>query len=403
MKLRKIIFWLHLTAGVFAGIVVLIMSVTGVALTYQKQMTEWADKTYWPPVSTTSSERLSTESLLSKVISAKPDGVPSAITFYSDPAAPAMVTIGQGRNVYVSRYTGEVGGESSPRIRAFFRVMTDWHRYVGANGENRTLGKAITGACNLAFLFIVMSGFYLWWPRTWNFKAIRPVVWFKTGLKGKARDFNWHNTIGFWTVLPLFFVVLSATVISYPFASNMVYRIAGVEPQSPARANEANRRVETERQPSGQRISFDLSGIDALLLRVEDAVPEWRTINVRLPQRAESEVTFTIDRGWAGQPQLRSTIMFDTKTGALLRTQSFADQNRGQRARSWLRFVHTGEFYGLVGQTIAGIASLGGVFLVWTGQALVIRRLIAWLGRRRRLEQMGRQPIPLPQATDGNA
>jgi hypothetical protein len=35
-----------------------------------------------------------------------------------------------------------------------------------------------------------------------------------------------------------------------------------------------------------------------------------------------------------------------------------------------LRFAHTGELFGLVGQTVAGIASAGGALLVWTGFAL---------------------------------
>ena len=41
--MRKIFFWLHLTAGTMAGIVILIMSVTGVLLMYQRQITAWAD------------------------------------------------------------------------------------------------------------------------------------------------------------------------------------------------------------------------------------------------------------------------------------------------------------------------------------------------------------------------
>ena len=41
---RKILFWCHLLAGVTAGMIVLVMSVTGVLLTYEKQMTNWADK-----------------------------------------------------------------------------------------------------------------------------------------------------------------------------------------------------------------------------------------------------------------------------------------------------------------------------------------------------------------------
>ena len=41
--MRKTIFWLHLITGVVAGVVILIMSVTGVLLMYQKQITAWAD------------------------------------------------------------------------------------------------------------------------------------------------------------------------------------------------------------------------------------------------------------------------------------------------------------------------------------------------------------------------
>ena len=44
---RTVLFWMHLAAGASAGVVVLIMSVTGVALTYEKQMLEWADRRAW--------------------------------------------------------------------------------------------------------------------------------------------------------------------------------------------------------------------------------------------------------------------------------------------------------------------------------------------------------------------
>jgi uncharacterized iron-regulated membrane protein len=43
MSARKLLFWIHLTCGVVAGAVVLIMSVTGVLLTYQRQIIAWCD------------------------------------------------------------------------------------------------------------------------------------------------------------------------------------------------------------------------------------------------------------------------------------------------------------------------------------------------------------------------
>jgi uncharacterized iron-regulated membrane protein len=53
----------------------------------------------------------------------------------------------------------------------------------------------------------------------------------------------------------------------------------------------------------------------------------------------------------------------------------------GQRARTWFRFVHTGEQYGLPGQALAGLASIAACFLVYTGLALAFRRLIVPLYR----------------------
>jgi hypothetical protein len=42
--MRKIVFWLHLGAGVTTGVVVVWMSFTGVLLAYEKQLTAWFDR-----------------------------------------------------------------------------------------------------------------------------------------------------------------------------------------------------------------------------------------------------------------------------------------------------------------------------------------------------------------------
>jgi len=47
------------------------------------------------------------------------------------------------------------------------------------------------------------------------------------------------------------------------------------------------------------------------------------------------------------------------------------------KGRALVRFGHTGEYSGWVGQVIAALASLGACFLVYTGFSLSIRRLAA--------------------------
>jgi hypothetical protein len=42
MSLRDVLFWAHLSIGVTAGLVVILMSVTGVLLAYQRQLIAWS-------------------------------------------------------------------------------------------------------------------------------------------------------------------------------------------------------------------------------------------------------------------------------------------------------------------------------------------------------------------------
>ena len=70
-------------------------------------------------------------------------------------------------------------------------------------------------------------------------------------------------------------------------------------------------------------------------------------------------------------------------SGTVAKAELFESLSAGRRLRSWLRFAHTGEIYGLTGQTIAGLATAGGAVLVYTGIALALRRLAAWIARRR--------------------
>ncbi len=102
---------------------------------------------------------------------------------------------------------------------------------------------------------------------------------------------------------------------------------------------------------------------------------------MRLAASDRAPVVFTIDASDGGQPQKRATLTLNRRTGEVEKWEPFASQDAGRRARTWFRFVHTGEYYGIAGQTIAGIASAGGALLVWTGLSLALRRLRSRLSR----------------------
>lgn len=381
---RRIVFWLHLTAGVVAGIIILIMSVTGAILAFQPQIEAFVERDARTIQIAENAERLDAQTLLSWARAAKPEIKPTNLIVQSNPNAAVALALGREGTLYLNPYNGEVTGENSKSARAFFQFVTDWHRWLGASNENRAIGKAVTGACNLAFLVLAVTGVYLWFPRRWSWKNVRAIGVFRFGQDGKARDFNWHNVAGIWTSLVLIVLTATAAVISYTWASNLVYYATGNTP--PAAQQPA------PQQQSNNAAPFAVpENLNSLWARAEGQSPGWKSIAVRLP--ISENAIFTIDEGKYLNRFGRSTLTLNAQSSEVVKWESYGEQNAGRQLRSWMRFTHTGESFGIVGQTIAFIACLGGALLVWTGLSLAFRRFRGWLVKRSKISVSGNVPI----------
>jgi uncharacterized iron-regulated membrane protein len=384
---RKTIFWIHLGCGVITGLVVVMMSVTGVILTYERQMLAWQTRDFYSDPPTAGAVRQPIESLVAAAALAEAGFQTTSVRLSSDPQAPALLTGGRAGSRYLNPYTGEVLGEPPTGLDGFFNAVTGWHRWFNAAPESRAPWRAITGASNLIFLFLIVSGMYLWLPRVFKWSMFRAHLLFSgQALRGKARDYNWHHVFGIWTAIPLFVVVATAAVFSYPWASNAVYRAFGEEPPAGRGGGPAPVAAAPGAGPARAGGPGNAGGaplpLDALFARAATQVEDWQTITVTLPAPAAASASFAIDQGNGGQPQLRHSLTLNASTGEVASWQPFDSQTPGRRARSWVRFLHTGEALGIAGQTIAGLVSLTSVIMVWTGLALAWRRLVVPLWRR---------------------
>lgn len=369
MPLKKIIFWSHLIVGVCAGLVILSLSVTGVLLTYEQQIKKLAITGY--DAETISSPRLSADQL-AKIAIAKSRGAASSIIFEQDQFAPVTVSAGRRNTFYLNPYSGEVLEQDTTKLSTFFRYLTVFHRWFALEGENRSIGRAITGASNLGFLFMIISGFYLWWPKSWKWSILRNNLLFRQNLpSAKARDYNWHHVFGFWALIPLGLIVVSGVVISYPWAGKLVYQIYGEEPKSRGRPGGGN-------GGNGKLYIVESGvGLQALVDQAANHDSNWNTLTLKLPRKEGSaEVTIELDSGNGYQKSAQTLLVFDQENGALTQTRNTETGTAGQRARYYMRFVHTGQVYGVFGQTIAGLVSLATIFMIYTGLALAYRRLI---------------------------
>lgn len=380
MNFRQCLFWAHLSCGVLAGLVILMMSVTGVLLTYERQMIAWADRQSLPVI-VAGEQRASVEAIMAAAKAHVPNVEPTAVTVTADENAAVAVAMGRGHTVYVNPYSAAVLGEGAQGVHQFFSWVTQMHRWFAVGEESRDTARAITGAANLIFLFIVLSGMYLWLPLIYRKTQFRMRLWFsKEPKSSKARDFNWHHVFGIWMCLPLVLIIASATVFSYGWANALVYRAFGEEvPQRSGPPGQGAEAAATS--PAVQ------SDYDALFAIATSQAQDWNSLSLRLSISVAGEVTFSIDQGNGGQPHKQATLVLDGASGVVLRKETFDDQTPARQTRVIIRRLHTGEVLGVGGQTLAGIASFAAIMLVWTGLALAWRRLIQPLFAKRHRTQ----------------
>ena len=189
-KFRTILFWMHLVSGVTAGVVIFIMCVTGALLSFERQIIEYSETDARTVSVVDTATPLPPQQIVDKLREARPDSKPSGMSITNEPGSTWLFNLGREGQVYVDPYTGAIAGEGNKSVRGVMSELRNWHRYVAMSGDGRPVGKGITGASNLLFLFLAISGIYIWFPRNLSWKTIRPVMWFKTGVRGKARNFN---------------------------------------------------------------------------------------------------------------------------------------------------------------------------------------------------------------------
>lgn len=390
MTPRRVLFWLHLTAGVIAGIVVFFLSVTGICIAYQRQAVSWADRGHRVVAQSSPQQPLS---VLMENAQHYAHAPATAVSLHSDPTLPVEITSGRepARVVLLDPYSGNVLGESAPRLRAFFAQTTALHRWFGMQGANRTTARAIKGAFTLAMLFLVCSGVILWIPRKWTRNHASKALLFRRNLQARARNWNWHNVIGIWLSVPLLLISLTGVIMAYPWANDLLYRITGNQP--PPRQAEGGMRGPGGAQDKasggghkGQEHHHHAGNAEinaeALVAAANENVPGWRTVTLRIGGSQAGGIAIQADRGDGGRPDLRTQITLDNATGQVLRVEPFSSYNSGRRLRTWARFTHTGEAGGIAGETLAVVASLGAALLMWTGFSLALHRLRSSLGRK---------------------
>lgn len=366
-SLKRWVFWTHLATGLVAGLFVFGMSFSGVLLTYERQITELSEMRYTVSPSITST-RISTDKVVEILQQLNPEEHHIYIRWVNREGAAIPAWAGKN-NYLIHPYTGEVLRRGEGTVADFFHLVTDFHRYLLLEGESRAIGKNITAYANLVFLFLLLSGLYLWFPRRFNSKAVKQKLLLPSRYQNaQHRNRQWHLVFGIWCLPILFVLALTATLFHFTWANEALYAAFGESvPQR-------------EKHEEVTSLAADVIPYEALFSKAKlhannNSYEDWYSMWLEIGDD-EHQARFYIDKSIGRRQELAYSLFFDTRSGEVSKVLRKVDWSKGGQAWGTARFLHTGEYFGIVGQTIAGLASLLACILVYTGVVLAWRRLI---------------------------
>jgi len=401
LKAMKVFFrTIHLYLSLAAGIIIFCSCLTGTMLVFEKEIehTLHPKRYYVQPAAI----RLSLEQLIKAARQHAPKAKLASVMVFNDAARtveiglivpekkdrggkaaqrenrkPVMAKGGKDSkgkeadrpnlSVFVNPYTGQVTGEYS-RKQSFLYSVEMFHRFLLAGKDS--LGDWVVSISTLLFLFILITGVILWWPKTKNIMKQRLKI--KWGGSTKRLVHDLHLVTGFYTSLFLIVIALTGLIMTFKLANQALFAITGSK-----LIKEQPKAPQSKYQPGAEALKIDAA---LQVVAAQTALADYYT--VRVPK--DSLAVYSINVLPKGAVETAAdTYYVDQYSGGIAGSQLFAGKSLGQRVRAYVKPVHTGSVYGLPTKIISFIVCLLSLIFPVTG-------VMMWLNRTRKKPKVHR-------------
>jgi len=347
--MRNTIRTVHLSIALVAAVFVVILGVTGSVMAFEPELDHFLHRDLWQV--TPQGTPLSLDDLVAKTLVRYPGERATGAWVSEAPHLAARVSL-PGKTVFVNPYTGEMIGLGATTPDILARIHQLHLRLLWMSHPDA--GKKIVGGMDVAMLFLVLSGFYLWWPLkrfTIAWRASRRRRWLDV-----------HAVTGISVFAFLLLLGLTGAAIAFDGAEDLAYRITGSAP-TPRPAH-----VVTS-LPSG-RISLDRA-----MTIAREAIPGATPFQISIPK---PDGTFSIRARFPEDltPGGRSRIEVDQYTGEVVFAEGSRTAPAGTRAVILNRAIHTGDVFGVPSRILMSLASVLTVVMATSG-------LLTWWHRTR--------------------
>lgn len=378
--MRKIFRNIHLWLSVPFGILITLICFSGAALVFEKEVMELCHRELYF-VKKVEAAPLPMEQLMTKVAATLPDSVSvTGVNISSDPERAYQVTLSKPRraSMYVDQYTGEITGkyERAP----FFNFMFRMHRWLLDSMKQDGgifWGKMIVGTSTLMFVFVLISGVVVWWPRTR--KALKNSLKIVANKGWRRFWYDLHVAGGMYALVFLLAMALTGLTWSFQWYRTGFYKTFGVEVQPSmghgnAAANATAKGGKRDGKPEGRegrgahRYS-PYTNWQQVYEQLAEANADYKQISVSDGSASVAVPRFGNQRG-------TDRYKFNPRNGEITETTLYKDLDNSGKIRGWIYSVHVGSWGGMLTRILTFVAALIGASLPLTGYYLWIRKKI---------------------------
>lgn len=374
---------IHLWLSVPFGLIITVICLSGAALVFEDEVTELCRRDLYY-VEKVSGAPLPVEYLIEKVAGTLPDSVAvTGVSISSDAERAYQVNLSKPRraSVYVDQYTGEVKGrhERAP----FFLTMFKLHRWLldGMKPDGGIFwGKMIVGVSTLMFVFVLISGIVIWWPRTK--KALKNSLKITVG-KGRRRFwYDLHVAGGMYALVLLLAMALTGLTWSFSWYRTGFYKVFGVEMKQRAGHGALQTAHGTPQTAHGGKSGRNSSEEGRGNREHTSPYACWQQVYEELKAHNAGYKQITVSNGSAsvsferfGNQRAADRYAFNPQDGEITEVTLYKDTDASGKMRGWIYSVHVGSWGGVFTRILTFIAALLGGTLPLTGYYLWLRRI----------------------------
>lgn len=378
-RLRRISDWLHLWLGIASGLVVFHLGVTGCIFAFQKEITEFIHKKEMFVDVPANPQTIALSTL--KVTAEKALGGKKKISFINAFKAPNRAwefgtykagdakafwyfdSIDYYDLVLINPYSGKVTLVADYKYEFFGIIkMLHWSFLI-----NHPIGQQIIGWATFIFVFLLISGIVMWWPKNLkksNFDKSFKVKW---SAKFKRINYDLHNVLGFYAVTICLVLALTGMVWAFQWFQATVYVVASRSITPPV-----NITGKSDSTQTSIKNPFDIA-FETAKQKFKDA----DRIGMSPAFSTGSAVIYA--SGYKGKQTYYNydELQFDQYSGKILNKRDYSEKNAGEKLIAMNYDIHVGAILGLPGKILAFLASFIAASLPITG-------FIIWWGKKKK-------------------